>query len=86
MESSTSNRVALFAALAGVKGPSGHSSVLGKLISHESPEVYLTSHEGEESVDSIFPLQIFYSQDRWLKENEDLGFISAGSIGELGSY
>ena len=42
--------------------------------------VNLTSHEGDEIADSIFPLQIFYSQDRWLKENEDLGFISAGSI------
>ena len=31
-------------------------------------------------MDSSFPLQIFFSQDRWLKENEELGFISAGSI------
>ena len=31
-------------------------------------------------MDSIFPLEIFYSQDRWLQEKEDPGFIGAGSI------
>ena len=31
-------------------------------------------------MDSTLPLQIFYSQDRWMKENDELGFISAGSI------
>jgi hypothetical protein len=31
-------------------------------------------------VDNLSPLEIFYSQDRWLREHEDLSFINAGSI------
>ncbi len=40
----------------------------------------LVMRRRSESVDGISPLQVFFSQDRWLKENEDIGFISAGSI------
>jgi hypothetical protein len=79
-ERSTSNRDILFTALAGVMGPTSHGSAERILTSHESNSTNLTSHEEEESVDSISSLQIFYSQDRWLREHESLRFISAGSM------
>jgi hypothetical protein len=79
-ERSTSNRDILFTALAGVMGPTSHGSAERILTSHESRSTNLTSHEEEESVDSISSLQIFYSQDRWLREHESLRFISAGSM------
>ena len=60
-ELSTSNRDSLVSARAGVKGPSCQRGASDRLISHESKEFNFTSHEEEESVDSIFPLQTFYS-------------------------
>jgi hypothetical protein len=66
VERSTSNRDILFTALAGVKGPTSHGSGECKLTSHESKSIYLTSHEKEESEGNVCPLQVFFSQDRWL--------------------